>query len=256
MDATVLMDLEEKVKAWPDQSDSAIAPSIFADYGFDADVRVDADPVRQANDVTDDAARDRHPLPAQARRAQRLRVLRRRRRPTGAAVGPLPSADAAAAPQAMLSVNMGTETNLNDFSGATTCSRRRRRRPAAIDAQRRVRRSRRRPRRASPRDQGGKSTVAAERPRDRLLSRSGLSQHRRAADARPGRRRPLGLRDHRRGLVNAAALGQVLRAKQPVLVRGAGEPFQRPVLRRARPAPLRCRTAISSASRSSAMRPA
>ncbi|NIU78414.1 MAG: hypothetical protein GWN71_34120, partial [Gammaproteobacteria bacterium] len=34
MDATVLMNLEEKVRPWPNMSDSDIADAIFSEYGF------------------------------------------------------------------------------------------------------------------------------------------------------------------------------------------------------------------------------
>lgn len=51
MDATVLMNLEEKVVAWPDMADSDIATAIFQDYGFVPKVD-QTQPVRQKRDVT------------------------------------------------------------------------------------------------------------------------------------------------------------------------------------------------------------
>jgi phage protein D len=51
MDATVLMNLEEKTVAWPNMSDSDIASVIFSDYGFMPKVD-SAQPVRQEVDLT------------------------------------------------------------------------------------------------------------------------------------------------------------------------------------------------------------
>jgi phage protein D len=51
MDASVLMNLEEKVRAWPNMSDSDIASSIFGDYDLTATVDT-AQPTRQEDDVT------------------------------------------------------------------------------------------------------------------------------------------------------------------------------------------------------------
>jgi phage protein D len=50
MDASVLMNLEEKVRPWPNMSDSDIAESIFGDYGLTA-VIDRAEPTRQEDDV-------------------------------------------------------------------------------------------------------------------------------------------------------------------------------------------------------------
>lgn len=51
MDATVLMNLEEKIAAWPNMADSDIATAIFSQYGFVPDVE-QSQPVRQELDVT------------------------------------------------------------------------------------------------------------------------------------------------------------------------------------------------------------
>lgn len=51
MDPTVLMNLEEKVTAWPDMSDSDIAAVIFEQYGFVTDID-QTQPVRQENEIT------------------------------------------------------------------------------------------------------------------------------------------------------------------------------------------------------------
>jgi phage protein D len=50
MDASVLMDLEQKVRAWPNMADSDIAESIFGEYGLTPVVDT-AQPTRQEDDV-------------------------------------------------------------------------------------------------------------------------------------------------------------------------------------------------------------
>ena len=50
MDASALMNLEEKVKAWPSVADSDIASSIFGDYGLSPVVDT-SQPTRQEDDV-------------------------------------------------------------------------------------------------------------------------------------------------------------------------------------------------------------
>jgi hypothetical protein len=51
MDGTALLSLEEKVRAWPDQADSAIASAIFSELGFSPVVE-DTSEVRSADDTT------------------------------------------------------------------------------------------------------------------------------------------------------------------------------------------------------------
>jgi len=51
MDPSVLMNLEERVRPWPDMSDSDIASAIFSEYGFTAKVK-DSQPARPATETT------------------------------------------------------------------------------------------------------------------------------------------------------------------------------------------------------------
>jgi phage protein D len=50
MDATVLLGLEEKVRAWPDMADSDIARAMLSDYGLDASVS-ETSPVHQETET-------------------------------------------------------------------------------------------------------------------------------------------------------------------------------------------------------------
>jgi phage protein D len=222
MDATALMDLEEKVKAWPDQSDSAIATSIFGEYSFDTDV-TSTQLVRQANDVT------------VMQRETDIRFLHRLAERNGfecyvdvgdqgQTVGHFHPPTLQEPPQAVLSVNIGTETNLDDFSlrydmlSATQAT------ASGIDAQDASAQPAQ-TQSASLHDQGGSSTVAADRPRVRLLTPRGLSRTDELQTLTQAAVDRSAFAITAEGLVNAAVLGQVLRAKKPVLVRGAGSRF-------------------------------
>jgi phage protein D len=222
MDATVLMDLEEKVKAWPDQSDSAIATSIFGDYSFDTDV-TSTQLVRQANDVT------------VMQRETDIRFLHRLAERNGfecyvdvgdqgQTVGHFHLPTLQESPQAVLSVNMGTETNLDDFSlrydmlSATQAT------ASGIDAHDASAQPAQ-TQSASLHDQGGTSTVATDRPRVRLLTPRGLSRTDELQTLTQAAVDRSAFAITAEGLVNAAVLGQALRAKKPVLVRGAGSRF-------------------------------
>lgn len=222
MDATVLMDLEEKVKAWPDQADSAIATSIFGDYSFDTDV-TSTQLVRQANDVT------------VMQRETDIRFLHRLAERNGfecyvdvgdrgQTVGHFHPPTLQESAQAVLSVNMGTETNLDDFSlrydmlAATQAS------ASGIDVQDASAQPAQ-TQSASLHDQGDSSTVAAAHPRVRLLTPRGLSRTDELQTLTQAAVDRSAFAITAEGLVNAAVLGQALRAKKPVLVRGAGRRF-------------------------------
>ncbi|HEU5213942.1 MAG TPA: contractile injection system protein, VgrG/Pvc8 family [Gaiellaceae bacterium] len=222
MDATALMDLEEKVKAWPDQSDSAIASSIFGDYSFDADV-TSTQLVRQANDVT------------VMQRETDIRFLNRLAERNGfecyvevgdrgQTVGHFGPPTLQESPQAVLSVNMGTETNVDGFAlrydmlSATQAS------ASGIDVQDASAQPAR-TQSASLHDQGDSSTVATDRPRVRLLTPRGLSRTDELQTLTQAAVDRSAFAITAEGTVNAAVLGQALRAKKPVLVRGAGSRF-------------------------------
>jgi phage protein D len=222
MDATVLMDLEEKVKAWPDQSDSAIASSIFSDHGFDADVR-STDPVRQSTDVTT------------MQRATDIRFLQQLAERNGhevyvevgddgRTVGHFHPPDLQQDNQAVLSVNLGTETTLDEFKvrydmlSATQAT------ASGVDVQDASAQPAQAPS-GTLATLGQSSTVSGDRPRTRLLTGNGLSKTGELQTLSQAVVDRSSFAITAEGLVNAAVLGQVLRAKQPVLVRGAGDQF-------------------------------
>jgi phage protein D len=222
MDATVLMDLEEKVKAWPNQTDSAVAEAIFGEYGLQTDVQ-STEFVRQESDLT---------LMQRGSDIRFLRSLAERNGfecfielgEGGASTGHFHAPRLKQNAQTVLSVNLGTETTLDDFKvrydmlAATTAA------ASGIDAHNASEQPVQAPS-SSERSLGGASTIPAERPRTRLLPGSGLS---RAGELQTLAQSVVDRSSYAitaEGVVNAGVIGDVLKAKQPVLVRGAGTQF-------------------------------
>jgi phage protein D len=222
MDATVLMDLDEKVRAWPDQADSNIAEGIFGDYGFDTDVD-NTGYVRQERDVTS------------MQRGSDIRFLQHLAErngfecfvevgPSGRTVGHFHAPRLNQSSQTVLSVNMGSETTVDDFKvrydmlKATTAA------ASGIDTHD----ASAQPVAATTGSQkplGGTSAIPTDRPRLKLLPGTGLS---RAGELQTLAQSVVDRSAYAitaEGVVNAGALGQILQAKQPVLVRGAGTQF-------------------------------
>ncbi|HEY44895.1 MAG TPA: phage late control D family protein [Anaerolineae bacterium] len=115
MDATVLMNLEEKVVAWPNMADSDIATAVFGNYGFTPQVD-QTQPVRQDMDVTT------------IQRGTDIQFLRRLAERNGfecyvendpllnADVGHFHSPELQGKAQGILSVSFGPNTNVSSFN--------------------------------------------------------------------------------------------------------------------------------------------
>jgi phage protein D len=126
--------------------------------------------------------------------------------------------------QAVLSVNLGTETTLDEFKVRYDMLSATQAVASNIDAKDGTAQPVQAPS-ASLREQGDGSTVPSDRPRVRLVTGGGLS---RAGELQTMSQAVVdrsAFAITAEGVVNAAVLGQVLRAKQPVLVRGAGSQF-------------------------------
>ena len=223
MDATVLMNLEEKVRAWPNMADSDIASAIFGDYGFTADVE-DTQPSRQEIDTTT------------IQRGTDIQFLRRLARRNGCdcyvKLNPndgsveghfhRPRLDEPS--QGTLSVNMGPETNVNSFRSRYEMLRPVTARVTGLDI-------------GSQSDQaasvessalmdlGSEPVISDDRPRRVLISQSGLSE--------TGELQTMlqALVDNSswaivaEGELNTVAYENVLRASSPLMVRGIGRQF-------------------------------
>jgi phage protein D len=115
LDATMLMNLEEKVTAWPDLADADIASSIFGDHDLVPDVESTSPVLAEPEGTT-------------IQRATDIRFLRRLAQRNGfeCYVQPDPSSGAdtgyfkprslSGAPEAVISVGAGEQTNVSGFT--------------------------------------------------------------------------------------------------------------------------------------------
>lgn len=115
MDATVLMNLEEKVVAWPNMADSDIATAIFGQYDFIPDVE-QTQPVRQETEMTT------------IQRSSDIRFLRRLAERNGfecyvendsllnSVTGHFHPPRLQGQAQGVLSINFGADTNITSFN--------------------------------------------------------------------------------------------------------------------------------------------
>jgi phage protein D len=225
MDPTVLMHLEEKVKAWPSMADSDVASAIFSDatYGFT--------PVVEATRYTRDE--NDHTLIQRGTDIQFLQQLAERNGyecfvelnpSTGEVEGHFHPPRHDGKPQGVLTVNMGAATNVNalrarfDMLAATTA------RATTLD----VDDASDQPGTAQDTSQtglGDAPSTGTDRPRTVLLSGLGMGKSgevQRYAQAVVDRSAWSIVAE---GDLNTVAYGGVLRAKRPVMARGAGRDF-------------------------------
>ena len=218
MDPTVLLSLEEKVRAWPNQPDSGIASQIFSDHGFDSEVH-DTQPARQENDRT---------VIQRGSDMQFLRTLAERNgyelfvEPgDGAPKWHFHPPDLDAQPQGVLSVSMGEATNVNSFAARNDMLRPATVAAAHLDVEAREAQSAT-AERPSLRALGQQQAAAQDHPRTVLLSDTGLSQSGELATYAQALvdRSSWALRADCE--VHTVAYGGIVRAKRPIQVRGVG----------------------------------
>jgi phage protein D len=225
MDPTVLMHLDEKVRPWPNMTDSDVASSIFSDGDYRFTPVVESTRwSRQENDHTliqrgSDIAflhqlADRNGYECYVEMNAAGQV-------EGHFHSPRPDAEA----QGTLSVNMGAATNVNrfrarfDMLGPTVAK------AATIDPDDASEQSGDASEPAQASGMGDAPATASERPRKVLLSQLGM------AKAGEVQRFAQSVVDRSswsivaEGELNTVAYERVLRAKQPVMVRGVGQQF-------------------------------
>jgi phage protein D len=225
MDPTVLMNLEEKVKAWPNMADSDVANAIFssADYRFTP--VVDATQwKRQENEQT---------LIQRGTDIQFLQQLAQRNGfecyvetngRSGLIEGHFHAPRVDQPPQGVLSINMRDATNVNSFNARFDMLRPATAQATNLDVESR---SDQQTQVATSRlsTLGRSTVVAAQRPRRVLPSGTGLvrtGELQTYAQAVVDRS---ALAITAEGELNTVAYGGILRAKRPVMVRGAGQQF-------------------------------
>lgn len=223
MDPSVLMNLDEKVRAWPDMADSDIAEVLFGEYGFDPRVE-QTRPTRQEVDLTT------------IQRGTDIRFLRQLARrngyecylelnaDSGRVEGHFHPPGVQEANQGVLSVNLGTATNVNRFearydmlgpvTAQATNIRIDDRSDQAADVQE-----------GALQDLGEQGTISTTRPRRLLLSNSGLSQTGELQTYAQAVVDRSAFAIRAQGELSTVTYGDILRAKRPLNVRGAGRRF-------------------------------
>ncbi len=219
MDPTVLMNLEEKVKPWPDMADSDIAAAIFGDYGFTPKIK-DSQPARTDNE---------HRVIQRGTDIAFLTRLAQRNgyecyvetNASGTVEGHFHPPEVSQQPQGVLTLNMGDATNVSAFSVSYDMLK-----PVTVQTKGlEIESGSDQP--AGSQSQGGDAlgsgaSVPSDRPRKILLANTGLvkaNELQTAAQAVVDRSSWAILAE---GELNASTYGGVLRAKRPVTVRGAG----------------------------------
>ncbi len=223
MEPTVKMNLKETVQPWPSMADSDIAEQLFDSHKFEPVV----DPTQPTRDEID------HTEIQRGTDIQFLQALAQRNGyecyvelnpETGKVEGHFHAPRLQQSPQGVLSVNMGTATNVNSFHARFDMLK-----PATVSAANVDIHSKEEQSGESDsladKALGSASTVPSDDARQVLLSATGLADSgelQTAAQALVDRSSWAITAD---GEVNTIAYGDVLRAKRPVLVRGAGRQF-------------------------------
>lgn len=225
MDPTVLMHLDEKVKPWPNMKDSDVASAIFSDGKYRFTPVVESTKwSREEND---------HTLMQRGTDIQFLQQLADRNgfecfvemNDAGEIEGHFHPPKHDSQPQGTLTVNTGSATNVNTFRarfdmlGPTTAK------AATLDPDDANTQSAQADNASQADGMGEEPAVPADRPRRVLLSQLGMAQ------AGEAQRYAQSVVDRSswsiaaEGELNTIAYGGVLKAKQPVMVRGVGRQF-------------------------------
>jgi phage protein D len=225
MEPTVKMNLKETVRAWPNMADSDIAEEIFSgsDYQFGFDI----DSTQPTHDEDD------HTEMQRGTDIQFLQSLAQRNGyecyvelnpESGIVEGHFHKPRLQQSPQGVLTVNMGDATNVNSFQASFDMLQATTAKAANVDVHSSDEQSTNSDS-AEDKSLGSASTVPGDNPRQVLMSGTGLfdtGELQTAAQAEVDRS---AFAITAEGEVNTVAYGDVLRAKRPVLVRGAGRQF-------------------------------
>ncbi len=220
MDATVLMNLEEKVRAWPNMPDGAIASLVFAEYGL-VPVATPTQPIRTQLDTT------------VTQRDTDIRFLRHLARRNGFEVFVQPSPVPGVVeghfhaplldlpPQGVLSVDLGEATNVETFELRHEMLRPARTEAAGVDA----RRVDEQPADASApslSELGRRPVLNGDRARTMMLQPLGLSQTAELQSLAQAAVDRSAWAVTVEGELDTAVYGDILRPGGTVLVRGVG----------------------------------
>lgn len=223
MDATILMNLEEKVRPWTDMADSDIASLIFGEHGFLPDVENTPILRQQINQTVIQRGTDIEFLRQLAHR-NGYECYVTTNPLTTLTEGHFHPPRLAQPPQGTLTLGLGDAANVNRLHGRFDMMQPTTVQAAGLDI-------------GSQSDQtaaisaaaqsslGQSSALNGRQPRVRLLSQTGLR------DTAELQAQAQALVDQSswaitmQGDLDTAIFGNILRARQPVLVRGAGQQF-------------------------------
>ncbi|MFC2077585.1 phage late control D family protein [Candidatus Bipolaricaulota bacterium] len=225
MDPTVLMNLDEKVRPWPDMSDSEIATAILSESAYGLAPVVEETKVHRM--LAD------YQVMQRGTDIQFLRHLARRNGfecyvevnpESGDPEGHFHAPDPDQKAQGVLSVNLGESTNVNTFEASYDMIRPGGATAAALDIETRSEQT------ASVGEAqltqlGEHSPLGGKHPRTVLLSQTGLSETAELQAVAQATVDHLAWAIRAEGELNTVAYGGILRAKRPIQVRGAGLQF-------------------------------
>ncbi len=225
MDSTVLMHLDEKVKAWPNMMDSDVASSIFSDANYQFTPVVESTKwSRQEND---------HTLIQRGTDIQFLQHLAERNgyecfvetNDAGQLEGHFHPLKHDGKAQGTLTVNMGSATNVNSFQARFDMLGPAVAKASTLDPDDASSQKGQADDGTQSEGMGDKPALPSDRPRRVLLSQLGM------AKAGEVQRYAQSVVDRSswsivaQGDLNTLAYGGVLKAKKPVMVRGVGQQF-------------------------------
>ena len=224
MDSTILMHLEDKVKAWSNMMDSDVASSIFSDANYSFTPVVEStDWTRDENDQT---------LIQRGTDIQFLRDLAARNgyecyvSTSDAGVeGHFHPPKHDGQPQGTLTVNMGSATNVNRFQARFDMITPTTAKGSTLDSDDASAQDGDADKVTKEGEMGETSTLSADQPRSVVLSQLAMSKSgevERYAQSVVDRSSWSIVAE---GDLNTLSYGGVLKAKQPVLVRGVGQVF-------------------------------
>jgi len=225
MDPTVLMSLEEKVKPWPNMADSDVADSIFTspEYKFETVI----DPTtwrRQENDQTMIQRGTDIQFLQQLARRNGFEVYVETNGATGIVEGHFHAPRLDLPPQGVLSVNMRDATNVNSFNARFDMLR-----PSTAQATNLDVESRENQKAQVGNSRltalGRETALTAQQQRRVLLCQTGLIRTGESQTYAQAVVDQSALAITAEGELNTVAYGGLMRAKRPILVRGAGQQF-------------------------------
>lgn len=216
-DASILLHLQTKTRPWPDMSDADIAAEIFNDYGFDT--RIDSTtPTPTADALLEvQCETDMELLRRLARRNGFDCYIQPGERATGHFHAPVYSGT----PQGVLSVGMGAQSNVETLTVTQDLLR-----PGAWTASNTDAASLE-PVTANVTELGGEllgtdAVLGTDRARTVRLDPAGLADSGSLQSLAAAATTASGLSIRAEGSVSGSSYGSIIRAREPILLRGAG----------------------------------